>query len=122
MVHGANPPRQADEARRDGVARPHAQPALPPRETAHDHGRADHPRVDVERVGDPEADKVPGAPLAARGIDGDEVGVDELRGEAGSQNPMTSLRGVETGERGGLRYHELGGGQAWFRVQDDLVF
>lgn len=94
MVRGADPTREADEARGDGVADPDAEPRLPPRQARDDHGARDHPGVYVERVSDPEAHEVPGPPLAALGLDGLEV---------------------EVGE------HELGGGQARLVVDGELV-
>ena len=78
MVGGTDATCQADEAGGEGVAQPDAYPRLPPRQTVHDHGGADHPRVDVEGVGDPEADEVPGPPLAALGLDGFEIIVRQL--------------------------------------------
>ena len=78
VVRGTNATRQADEAGRDRVADPDAKPRLPPRQATNDHGRRNHPRVDVERVGDPEGDKVPGTPLTAGGLHGLEVMVRQL--------------------------------------------
>ena len=92
MVGGADAAGQADETAGDGVADPDAEPRLPPREPADDHGRRDHPRVYVERVGDPEADKVPGAPFPALDVDGYEVVVGELGSEGRSQNTAGSPR------------------------------
>lgn len=80
MIHRPDPPRKTDEARRNGIPGPHAKPRLPPRQAGRDHGVGNHPRVEVERVGDPEADKVPGPPLAAGGLDGLEVAVHKLGG------------------------------------------
>ena len=78
MVGRANATSEADECASNEVADPDAQPRLPPRQAGDDHGRRDHPRVDVERVGDPEPDKVPRAPLAPLRLDGFEIMVREL--------------------------------------------
>lgn len=94
VIHGTNPTREADEARGDGVADPDAEPGLPPRQAGDDHGAGDHPGVDVEGVGDPEADEVPGAPLPALWLDGLEIVVGE---------------------------HELGSGQARLVLDGELV-
>lgn len=86
MVGGADAAGQAHEGAGDGVADPDAEPRLPPREAGRDHGGGDHPGVDVEAVGDPEADEVPGGPLAAGWLDGLEVVVGEEQlggGQAG---------------------------------------
>lgn len=73
MVRGTDAAGQADEKASDSVANPHTQPALPPRQAtdarATDHGRGDHPGVDIERVGDPEADEIPSTPLPALWFD-----------------------------------------------------
>lgn len=94
VVGGADAAGGDDEAAGDGIADPDAQPRLPPREAGGDHGRADHPGVDVEGVGDPEADEVPRLPLPALRLDGLEVVVGE---------------------------HELGAGQAGLVVHDEPV-
>lgn len=94
VIHRTDPTSEADEARSDCVADPDAEPGLPPRQAGDDHGAGDHPGVDVERVGDPEAHEVPGAPLPALWLDGLEVVVCE---------------------------HELGGGQARLVFDGELV-
>lgn len=94
MIHRTDPTSEADEARSDCVADPDAEPGLPPRQAGDDHRAGDHPGVDVERVGDPEAHEVPGAPLPALWLDGLEVVVGE---------------------------HELGGGQARLVLDGELV-
>ena len=78
MVGGADATGQADEASGNGVAEPNTQPRLPPGETTNDHGRRDHPGVDVERVGDPEGDEVPRTPLPALGLHRLEIMVRQL--------------------------------------------
>lgn len=52
-----------NERTRNRVADPDANPRLPPRESSHNTGGGDHPCVDVEGVGNPEADIIPGTPL-----------------------------------------------------------
>lgn len=73
MVHGTDAAGQADEKASDSVTNPDTQPTLPPRQatdaSATDHGRSDHPGVDIERVGNPEADEIPSAPLPALWFD-----------------------------------------------------
>ena len=86
MVGSANTTRQADEGAGDGIADPHAQPRLPPREPPDDHGRRDHPRVDVERVSHPEGDKVPWAPLPTGWFDGFQIMVRQLGAAATVSN------------------------------------
>lgn len=98
MIHRANSPRKTNEARSNGIPGPNTQPRLPPRQAGRDHGVCNHPRVEVERVGDPEADEVPRAPLAAGGLDWLEVVVHELGGESGMEL---------AGQEGSVRYHEL---------------
>jgi hypothetical protein len=46
----------------------------------HYAGGANHPRVDVERVGDPEADEIPWSPLPPGRFDGFQVMVRQLVG------------------------------------------
>lgn len=78
VVDGADATGRADEATGDRVSDPDAYPRLPPRQAIDDHRGADHPRVDVERVGDPEADEIPRAPLASLRLDGFEIIVRQL--------------------------------------------
>lgn len=103
VVGRADPTRQADEAARDGVADPDAEPRLPPRQAADDHGRRDHPCVDVERVGDPEGDKVPGTPLAALGLDRLQIVVRQLIRAAGQQLESGTTRYANTVARHGVQ-------------------
>lgn len=105
MVGGTNATGQADEAAGDGIADPNAEPRLPPRQAADDHGRRDHPGVDVERVGDPEANEVPGSPLAPLGLDGLEVVVRQLARSADRNAGKTGLRPAQ--RRGGVRRDSL---------------
>lgn len=78
MVHGTDTSIHGDENTSDAIADPDTQPCLPPREASNNHGRRDHPSVDVEGIGDPEADKVPGAPLTAFLLDRFQIVVGEL--------------------------------------------
>lgn len=41
---------QDNERRDEAVPNPHADPGLPPGETGSDHGRDDHPCIDIEAV------------------------------------------------------------------------
>jgi len=52
---------------------PDTEPGLPPSKAVGHGCGGDHPGVDVDAVGQPEADKIPGLPLAALGLDGLEV-------------------------------------------------
>lgn len=71
---------------KSGVNRSVPYPGLPPRESSRNHGRRNHPCVltvnelcttldqnshthDIERIGDPESDKVPCSPLSAFRLD-----------------------------------------------------
>lgn len=78
MVDGADATADDDEDGRDGVAYPDAQPRLPPREATGNHGRGNHPCADVDTVGDPEADIVPGAPKPALLLDRFQIEIVEL--------------------------------------------
>jgi len=75
MIDGADPRSQDYEKRRDCIADPHTYPRLPPRQPNRGikRRRGNHPRVDVERIRDPETDKVEGFPLASLGLDGLEI-------------------------------------------------
>lgn len=74
----ANAARQANKEARNRITKPDTNPRLPPRQTAHDHSTADHPGVDVERIGNPETDKVPRTPLASFGLNRFEIVVRQL--------------------------------------------
>jgi hypothetical protein len=86
VVYGTDPTSQADKTSGYCVADPDAEPRLPPGKAIGDHSRRYHPRVllrnepktvtgdsflahDIERVGNPEADKVPRAPLPSCWLD-----------------------------------------------------
>lgn len=78
VVDGADATADDNEDGRDGVSYPDAQPRLPPRETAGNHGRGNHPRANVDAVGDPEADIVPGSPEPALLLDRFQIEIVEL--------------------------------------------
>lgn len=68
MIGGANVCSGEDEDSCNRVADPDAKPGLPPGEANNDARRGNHPCVDIERVGNPEADIIPGTPLPAGGF------------------------------------------------------
>lgn len=80
MVDSANSSGQDDKEAAEAVSYPNAQPGLPPRQTTSNHGRGNHPRINVRRVCDPETDKVPRTPYSTFLLDGNQVMVDELSG------------------------------------------
>jgi hypothetical protein len=60
-----------------GRSVPDANPSLPPRQAIVKRRSSDHPCVDVERVGNPETDKIEGGPLTTFGLDNLQVMVGE---------------------------------------------
>ena len=77
MINSTNSTSEDDEATCDRITDPDAKPGLPPRQPSDNHGRRNHPSVDVEGISDPETDKVPGTPLTACGFDWFEIVVGE---------------------------------------------
>lgn len=63
VISGTNTSCCHNECTCNGVANPDADPRLPPRQTGNDTGGCNHPCVDVEGIGYPEADIIPGPPL-----------------------------------------------------------
>jgi len=53
MVDGADTGSDDDERSGDKVSNPDTKPALPPRQACYDHGRRDHPSVDIEGISHP---------------------------------------------------------------------
>lgn len=80
VVDSTNSSRQDDEEAAETVSYPNAQPCLPPGQTTSNHGRGNHPGINVCRVCDPETDKVPWTPYSTFLLDGNQVMVDELSG------------------------------------------
>lgn len=73
MVDCSDSARQNHKDSAEEIADPHTQPDLPPGQTQLDSGGCDFPRVDVERVGDPEGHKVPPSPSLAGLLDGFQI-------------------------------------------------
>lgn len=96
VVDGTDATSQGDEETGNRIADPDTEPCLPPGEAVDDHGGGNHPRVDVEGVGDPETDEVPGTPLAALLFDGLQVMVGELRASV-STAIFLAARAIELG-------------------------
>lgn len=56
MINSTNSTRHTDEDGGDEIADPDTEPGMPPRQpTTSDHGGGDHPSIDIEGIGDPEA-------------------------------------------------------------------
>lgn len=94
MICGANTTGQNDEAARNRIANPHADPRLPPREAIDDGGGRDLPGVDVNGIGQPESHEIPSSPLSSLRLDGFQIVV---------------------------RQHQLGVGEARFALHSKLV-
>lgn len=80
MINSTNSSRQDDKEATETVSDPNTQPGLPPRQTTSNHGRSNHPCINICRICDPETDKVPWTPNSAFLLDGNQVMVDELSG------------------------------------------
>lgn len=107
MVSCANAASRADEDGSNGITDPHTKPCLPPRKSTNNHGRRDHPRVDVEGICNPKTDKVPGTPLAARRLDGLQVVVRQL-----PKGGVRELAPVGSSQVGRLQ----GASRTWFNT------
>lgn len=56
MINSTNPTGHTDEDGGDEISDPDAEPGMPPRQpTTGDHGGCNHPSIDIEGIGDPEA-------------------------------------------------------------------
>lgn len=77
VVGISHPGGRRHKAPAEEVPDPHRDPGDPPREPCLHACGGDLPRVDVERVGDPEEDKVVPVPLSAGLFDGPQVVVEQ---------------------------------------------
>lgn len=78
-----------------GVSEPHRKPRLPPRHAVLHSGGRNHPRVDVERVGNPEKHIVVPRPLSSRRLDGPQVIVEQVPLSCGQVVGLAHFEGLE---------------------------